>query len=89
VPRLRATFEEQGVLDPCTHRYPTSLQARLFFTQMQLLVCEEYSLATLEKSGSEARALQRRTLIQEAAGEMQEGVGLNFIIEITTGRKKL
>lgn len=56
---------------------------------MQLLASEEYSLATLDKGGSEERGPLRRSLIQEAAGEMQEGVGMNYIIEVTTGRKKL
>lgn len=87
VPRLGTIFAEQGLLASCSHRYPTSPHAGFFLTQAQLVVCEEYSWVTLDNSGPEARGPQRRMLIQEAAREMQEGVGMKFIIEVTTGRK--
>lgn len=89
VPRLREIFDEQGVLESCTHHYQTSPQVLFFLTPMQLLVSEEYSHATLDNSGPDAKGPQRRALLQEAAREMQEGVGLNFIIEVTTGRKPM
>lgn len=89
VPRLKNTFEEQGLLESCTHYHPTPPHLRLFFTQMQLLVNEEYSWYALENSGADSRGPKRRKLIQEAAREMQEGVAITFIIETTTGRKRL
>ena len=87
VPRLKATFAEQGVLDSCTHHHPTSPHATYFFTQILLIVSEEYSWATLSNSGPESGGPVRRKLLQEVAREVQDGVGLKFIIEVTTGRK--
>ena len=89
MPRLRETFEEQGVLESYTHRHQTSPQVILFFTQMQIVVSEEYGQTMLDNSGPDAKGSQRMALLQEVRTEMREGVALDFILEVTTGRKPL
>ena len=85
--RLSAIFAEQGVLESRTHYYPTSPHASFFFTQVQMFVSEEYSWATLDNSSPQGTGPQRRTLLQEVAKEAQEGTGLKFVLQVTTGRK--
>lgn len=75
------------MLESRTHHYPSSPHTGYFLAQVQLFVSEEYSWASLDNSGPEASGPRRRKLLQEAAEEVQEGVGMKFIMEVTTGRK--
>lgn len=89
VPRLSQTFEQEGLLDAQTYRYPITPQSRLYWTQMQFNSTEEYSIVAMDNSTPDATGPQCRRLIEEAVRESREGVALDYIPEVTIGRKPL
>ncbi len=89
IPRLSETFREQGLLEAQADKYPIAPDTRLFWTQMQFNSTEEFSIVALDNSSPEARGPQCRKVIKEAVEESREGVALNFMLEVTVGRKSL
>ncbi|MCJ1422832.1 hypothetical protein MMC29_000712 [Sticta canariensis] len=89
VPHLSQTFEQQGLLDAQTYRYPITPQSRLYWTQMQFNSNEEYSIVAMNNSTPDATGPKCRRLIEEAVRESREGVAFDYIPEVTIGRKPL
>ena len=88
-PRLADDFAKQGFREIDYKRYETSPELRMFFTQMQFMIGEEYSFAMMDNSNPHKGGPAHRRRIQEAAEESREGAGMHFIPEVTVGRKPL
>lgn len=86
-PKLGDLFAEQGFRDVSYNRYPLTSEVRDFFTQMQFMVGEEYSLVAMDNSGPQTSGPAHRRRIQDAAEEAKAGAAMHFIPEFTVGRK--
>lgn len=54
---------------------------------MQFMIGEEYSFAVMDNSDPEKGGPAHRRRVQEAAKDAKEGAGMEFIPEVTVGRK--
>lgn len=86
-PRLPDSFAKQGFQDVSYNRYPISSEVRMFFTQMQFMIGEEYSIVAMDNSDPQKGGPAHRRRIQEAAKEAKEGAAMHFIPEVTIGKK--
>lgn len=70
-------------------RHPINPETRVFFTQIQLMVTEEYSYGGMDNSDPNAGGYEHRRRIKEAAKQVNEGAAINYNLEVTIGRKAL
>lgn len=77
----------QGYHEESNKRYAVSPELRMFFTQLQFMVGEEYSSAAMDNSDPQKGGPAHRRRIQDAAKEAKEGVALQFFPEVTIGKK--
>lgn len=86
-PRLPDIFEKQGLRDVTYGRYATGPETRLFWTQLQCMVAEEYSFVAMDNSDPQSGGPAYRRRIQEAAKEAKEGAAISHTLEVTVGMK--
>ena len=78
---------KQGYHEVANKRYAVNPEFRMFFTQMQFLIGEEYSFAAMDNSDPQKGGPEHRRRIHEAAKEAKGGVALQFFPEVTIGKK--
>ena len=87
-PHLVDTFKTQGLQNVAYDRHPISTEIRLFFTQMHFMLSEELSFVAMDNSGPNEEGPQHRKRVQAAAEDAKEGVGYEFIIQLTYGQNQ-